>query len=146
MKSLIQVVECAEVKIDGKINGSIDYGMLLFLGVKRGDGVNQIKDMVDKVVNLRIFPDEEGKMNLSIEDIRGEILVISQFTLYADVSSGRRPGFSQTGDYGKAKELYREFVKELDKTVETKVESGEFGSHMKVTLTNDGPITFMLES
>lgn len=146
MKSLIQVVENAKVKIDGEVEGTIDYGMVIFLGVKQGDGRAQLEGLLDKVINLRIFPDEEGKMNLSIKDINGDILVVSQFTLYADVSSGRRPGFSQAGDYEEAKSLYEDFVEGLEKSLETKVESGEFGSHMKVELTNDGPITFMVES
>lgn len=146
MKSLIQVVEGAEVRADGKVEGSIDYGMLIFLGLKQGDEESQVKDLVNKVVDLRIFPDEEGKMNLSIKDIRGGILVVSQFTLYADVSSGHRPGFSRAGDYEEARSLYESFVEGLKESLETKVESGKFGSHMKVELTNDGPITFMVES
>lgn len=146
MKCLIQVVENAEVKIDGEVEGSIDYGMVIFLGVKQGDGRTQLEELLQKVVDLRIFPDEEGKMNLSIKDIRGEILVVSQFTLYADVSSGRRPGFSRAGDYEEAKLLYKRFVEGLKESLETKVASGKFGSHMKVQLTNDGPITFLVES
>jgi len=146
MKSLIQVVDNAEVTVKGEIEGSIDYGMLIFLGVKQGDGQAELDSLLKKVVNLRIFPDEEGKMNLSIKDINGEILVVSQFTLYADVNSGRRPGFSQAGEYSEAKKLYENFVEQLDNSVETDVESGNFGSYMKVNLTNDGPITFMVES
>lgn len=146
MKSLIQVVEEAEVKIDGEVEGAIGSGMLIFLGVKQGDGRNQLEEMVDKVTNLRIFPDDEGKMNLSVKDVEGEILVVSQFTLYADVSSGRRPGFSRAGDYEEAKKTYEDFVELLDDSVETGVESGKFGSYMKVALTNDGPITFLVES
>ncbi|MFB6290105.1 MAG: D-aminoacyl-tRNA deacylase [Candidatus Bipolaricaulia bacterium] len=146
MKSLIQVVENAKVIVNEEVEGSIDYGMLIFLGVKQDDGDTQLREMVDKVSNLRIFPDEEGKMNLSIQDIKGEILVVSQFTLYGDVSSGRRPGFSRAGDYEQARDLYESFVERLDEAVEPTVESGEFGSYMKVELTNDGPITFMVES
>lgn len=146
MKGLIQVVENAKVKVDREVEGSIDYGMVIFLGVKQGDGRAQLEELLQKVVDLRIFPDEEGKMNLSIKDIRGEILVVSQFTLYADVSSGRRPGFSRAGDYEEAKSLYESFVEGLEESLDTKVESGEFGSHMKVQLTNDGPITFLVES
>ncbi|MBS3786782.1 D-tyrosyl-tRNA(Tyr) deacylase [Candidatus Bipolaricaulota bacterium] len=146
MKGLIQVVENARVKEEGEVEGSIDYGMVIFLGVKQGDGRAQLEELLQKLVDLRIFPDEEGKMNLSIKDIRGEILVVSQFTLYADVSSGRRPGFSQAGDYEEAKSLYESFVEGLEESLETRVESGKFGSHMKVELTNDGPITFLVES
>ncbi|MCF7890238.1 D-tyrosyl-tRNA(Tyr) deacylase [Candidatus Bipolaricaulota bacterium] len=146
MKALIQVVENAEVKVDGKVEGSIDYGMLIFLGVKQGDGRTELEELLEKVVDLRIFPDEEGKMNLSIKDVRGEILVVSQFTLYADVNSGRRPGFSRAGDYEEAKLIYKNFVKRLEESLDTNVESGKFGSHMKVELINDGPITFLVES
>jgi D-tyrosyl-tRNA(Tyr) deacylase len=146
MKSLIQVVDEAEVKVDGEVEGTIGSGMLIFLGVKQGDGRAQLEEMVDKVTNLRIFPDDEGKMNLSVKDVGGEILVVSQFTLYANVNSGRRPGFSRAGDYEEAKKAYRDFVELLDDSVDTRVESGKFGSYMKVELTNDGPITFIVES
>ena len=146
MKSLIQVVEEAEVKVDSEVTGSISRGMLIFLGVKDGDGKAQVEDMAAKVLGLRIFPDEEGKMNLSVRDVGGEILVISQFTLYGRINSGRRPGFSEAGSYEESKELYRDFISELKLNHKEAVESGSFGSHMMVNLTNDGPITFLVES
>lgn len=146
MKALIQVVEEAEVSIEGNSVGSIDNGALVFLGIKEDDEVDQVKELADKILNLRIFPDEQGDMNLSLRDIEGEIMVISQFTLYGEINSGRRPNFSRAGDYEQARKLYREFVKRLEGEAPSHVESGEFGKHMKVNLTNDGPITFLLES
>lgn len=146
MKALIQVVEEAEVSIEGNSVGSIDNGALVFLGVKEGDGTNQVNELADKILGLRIFPDEKGDMNLSLRDVEGEIMVISQFTLYGEIHSGRRPNFSRAGDYEQARELYLKFVKRLEAEAPSRVESGEFGKHMKVDLTNDGPITFLLES
>lgn len=146
MKALIQVVEEAEVSVEGDPVSSIDSGLLVFLGVKEGDGIKQVKALADQVLNLRILPDEEGNMNLSVRDVGGEIMVVSQFTLYGEVNSGRRPSFSRAGDYQEAEKLYREFVNRLESDAPSKVESGEFGSYMKVGLTNDGPITFLLES
>ncbi len=146
MKSLIQVVEEARVEVDSRVTGSVGSGMLIFLGIGEGDDKNQVVEMADKVLGLRIFPDEEGKMNLSVQDVAGEILVISQFTLYGRIDSGRRPSFSEAGSYEKSKKLYRDFVEELKSRHEEKVESGSFGSHMKVNLTNDGPITLLVES
>ncbi len=146
MKSLIQVVEEAEVKVDSEVTGSIGRGMLIFLGVKDGDGKAQVEEMAAKVLGLRIFPDEKDKMNLSVRDVGGEILVISQFTLYGRINSGRRPSFSEAGSYEESKELYRDFISELKMSHEEPVKSGSFGSHMRVNLTNDGPITFLVES
>ncbi len=146
MKALIQVVEEAEVRVEEKVEGSINYGMLIFLGVKQGDEREDVDELVDSILNLRIFPDEDGKMNLSIDEVEGEALIVSQFTLYGQLTSGRRPNFSMAGDFDKSKELYREFVDRINEKHPYRVESGKFGSYMKVNLTNDGPITFSLES
>lgn len=146
MKALIQVVEKANVAVESAIVGSIGYGMLIFLGVKEGDQRAQAKELAEEVSNLRIFPDDQGKMNLSVKEVQGEVLVISQFTLYGKVNSGRRPSFSRAADYEEARSLYQEFIKLLDEGIESNVESGDFGSYMKVNLVNDGPITFTLES
>lgn len=146
MKALIQVVEEANVAVEQEVVGSIGPGMLIFLGVKEGDNQAQAKELADKALNLRIFPDDQGKMNLSVQDVRGEVMVISQFTLYGEVNSGRRPNFSRAGDYEEAKKLYSEFITYLEREIQTNVESGDFGSYMKVELINDGPITFTLES
>lgn len=146
MKALIQVVEEASVIVEEEFKTSINNGMLLFLGVKQGDVIEDVEELSDKVLNLRIFPDEDEKMNLSIEEVEGEVMVVSQFTLYGQLTSGRRPNFSLAGDYDKSKKLYREFVDRLTEKHPYRVESGKFGSYMKVNLTNDGPITFTLES
>lgn len=146
MKALIQVVEEAEVRVEEKVEGSINYGMLIFLGVKQGDEREDVDELVDSILNLRIFPDEEGKMNLSIGEVEGEALIVSQFTLYGQLTSGRRPNFSMAGGYDKSKELYQEFVDRINEKHPYRVQSGKFGSYMKVNLTNDGPITFSLES
>lgn len=146
MKALIQVVEEANVAVESEIAGSIGHGMLIFLGVKEGDQLAQAKELAEEILNLRIFPDDQGKMNLSVKDIHGEVLVISQFTLYGKVNSGRRPSFSQAADYEEARNLYQEFIKLLDEGIESEVKSGDFGSYMKVSLVNDGPITLTLES
>ncbi len=146
MKALIQVVEEAKVVVKEDVEGSINYGMLIFLGVKQSDEIEDVEELSDKVLNLRIFPDDDEKMNLSVEEVEGEVLVVSQFTLYGQLTSGRRPNFSKAGDYDKSKKLYREFVDQMKEEYPYRVESGKFGSYMKVNLTNDGPITFTLES
>ena len=146
MKALIQVVEEAEVRVEKESEGSINYGMLIFLGVKQGDEAKDVDDLVESILNLRIFPDEDEKMNLSIDEVEGEVLIVSQFTLYGQLTSGRRPNFSMAADYDKSKKLYREFVNRTKEKHPYRVESGKFGSYMKVDLTNDGPVTFTLES
>lgn len=146
MKALIQVVEEAEVRVEERVEGSINYGMLIFLGVKQSDEIEDVEELSDKVLNLRIFPDDDEKMNLSVKEVEGEVLVVSQFTLYGQLTSGRRPNFSKAGDYDKSKKLYRKFVVQMKEEYPYRVESGKFGSYMKVNLTNDGPITFTLES
>lgn len=146
MKALIQVVEEASVIVEEEFETSINNGMLIFLGVKQGDVIEDAEELSDKVLNLRIFPDDDEKMNLSVEEVEGEVMVVSQFTLYGQLTSGRRPNFSLAGDYDKSKELYREFVDRLKEKHSYRVKSGKFGSYMKVNLTNDGPITFTLES
>ncbi len=146
MKALIQVVQEAEVEVGGEIAGEIGSGMLIFLGVKEGDGQAQVEKLAERIHGLRIFPDEEGKMNLSVEEVGGEILVVSQFTLYGRIDSGRRPSFSQAASYEESKGLYRDFIKTMKEKAEARVESGKFGDYMKVGLTNDGPITFLVES
>ncbi len=134
------------MRVEERVEGSINYGMLIFLGVKQSDEIEDVEELSDKVLNLRIFPDDDEKMNLSVEEVEGEVLVVSQFTLYGQLTSGRRPNFSKAGDYDKSKKLYREFVDQMKEEYPYQVESGKFGSYMKVNLTNDGPITFSLES
>ena len=145
MKAVIQRVTAAEVKIDGVVRGKINDGFLVLLGVGEGDTDADMKYIADKVINLRIFSDENGKMNLSLEDIGGEMLVISQFTLYGDCSHGRRPYFGGAMNPADAERMYVGFV-EYVRGRGVHVETGEFGADMKVTLTNDGPVTIVPDS
>ena len=144
MKVLVQRVISSEVKVDGKIVGQSGPGLLLFVGFTETDTSKEIDYMVDKVINLRIFDDETGVMNRSLLDINGSILSISQFTLYADASKGRRPSYIKALNGKKATILYDEFNNKL-KNTGIPTETGIFRADMKVSLTNDGPVTIMLE-
>ena len=144
MRVLVQRCEKAKVTVDNKIVGSIDKGLMILVGFTEGDNSKNIDYLVDKVINLRIFDDENGIMNKSLIDISGSILSISQFTLYADTTRGRRPSYIKALSGSEATNLYDEFNKKLkDKNIH--VETGIFGAEMKVDFINDGPITIMLE-
>ncbi len=145
MRAVIQRVTEAQVKIDGAVHGGIGTGFLVLLGVGEGDTDTDLKYIADKIINLRIFSDENGKMNLSLADVNGAMLVISQFTLYGDCSHGRRPYFGAAMDPDGAKRMYEEFIA-YARGKGVHVETGEFGADMKVTLTNDGPVTIILDS
>lgn len=145
MKTVIQRVTNANVKVNNEIVGEIKEGLLVLLGISDEDTEKTVEQMVNKIVNLRIFTDNNGKMNLSINDIKGELLVISQFTLYADCKKGNRPSFSNAGKPEHANKLYKYFIK-IAKDHGTHTECGIFGADMKVTLTNDGPVTIVLEN
>lgn len=145
MRALIQSVAHASVRVDGQLTGAIDRGLLVFLGIGQGDGGPQIKTMVEKIVQLRIFEDEAGKMNRSLLDIQGAMLVVSQFTLYADTRKGRRPSFIQAAPPTLAIPLYEQF-KAAVAASGVRVASGIFGAHMQVELLNDGPVTLWLDS
>ena len=145
MKLVIQRVKYASVEVDKKVVGKIDKGYLVLLGVGPED-TREIADfLVKKLVNLRVFTDENDKMNLSIKDINGELLIISQFTLYADCSQGNRPSFTNAAKPDKANELYEYFIEKCKENNIKKVEHGIFGAEMKVELLNDGPVTILLE-
>lgn len=146
MKAVIQRVSYSSVVIDGKEVGKTDKGLMILLGVEQGDTKADADKLIKKIPVLRIFEDENGKMNLSCLDISGEILVVSQFTLCADCSHGRRPSFTASAPPDIANELYMYFVDELRKAGVEKVDTGEFGADMKVSLLNDGPVTIILES
>lgn len=144
MKALIQRVKKASVTINGEIYSLIGAGMLIFLGVEKTDTILNAEKLAQKVLNLRIFEDENEKMNFSIKDVSGEILVVSQFTLCADCRKGTRPGFDNAAAPEIANKLYEEFVKLL-KVSDLKIETGKFRAMMDVSLVNDGPVTFWLE-
>ena len=144
MKIVIQRVTNANVKVNNKVVGEIKQGFVVLLGVSNQDTEETVEQMVHKVLNLRIFSDDRGKMNLSIKDINGELLVISQFTLYADCSKGNRPSFSNAGKPEHANKLYEHFINIAQKEgIHT--QHGIFGANMKIDLINDGPVTIVLE-
>jgi len=143
--AVIQRVSSSYVKVDEKIVGEIAQGLNILLGVKKGDTSVDIKKLVSKIVNLRIFKDENQKMNLSLKDVNGEVLIISQFTLAGNVKKGRRPSFDDSEKPTLAKNLYEEFIKEV-LNYDIKVQSGVFGAMMDVSIQNDGPVTFIIDS
>ncbi len=144
MKALIQRVKNAAVTIDGKLFSSIDKGMLVLLGVQKGDTTDNADKLAQKLINLRIYEDENDKMNLSLTDVKGEMLVVSQFTLCGDCKKGTRPSFDNAEIPQKANELYEYFVSKI-RDFNIPVQTGVFGAMMDVALINDGPVTFMVE-
>ncbi len=146
MIAVIQRVSGASVKIENRIAGSCGKGFMILLGVVQGDTEAEADKLIKKIPNLRIFEDENGKMNLSSLEIGGEMLVVSQFTLCADCSHGRRPSFTNSAPPAEANALYEYFVSGLKAAGVSKVETGEFGADMQVSLVNDGPVTIILDS
>ena len=144
MKALIQRVSKASVAVEGDIVGEIGRGLLVLLGIERDDDLDKVIRMVQRLTAYRVFSDADGKMNLSVEDVAGSLLVVSQFTLVADTSKGLRPGFSASAKPEQAKMLYEKFIEEAGKK-NIQVESGQFAADMQVALVNDGPVTFLLE-
>ncbi|OAA30025.1 D-tyrosyl-tRNA(Tyr) deacylase [Kosmotoga arenicorallina S304] len=144
MRAVVQRVSEASVKVDGKIAGKIGHGILLLLGVQDGDTDKDLQWMLDKVLNLRIFEDEQGKMNLSLKDVQGQLLVVSQFTLLGDARKGRRPSFTEAASPELAKTYFEKFIDLASR--EVGVEAGVFQEHMEVQLVNDGPVTILLDS
>ncbi|WP_099468990.1 D-aminoacyl-tRNA deacylase [Konateibacter massiliensis] len=144
MKFVIQRVEHAKVTVEGEVTGSIKKGFLVFVGVGNEDTKEEADRLVKKMIGLRIFEDENGKTNLALKDIGGELLIVSQFTLYADCRKGNRPSFIGAGNPELAEELYEYIIAECRKQVEV-VEHGVFGAEMKVELLNDGPFTILLD-
>lgn len=146
MRALIQRVSRASVTADGQVAGRIGRGILLFLGINEADNENEIAYIADKVMTLRIFEDNNRKMNLSLLDIGGELLVISQFTLYGNCEKGRRPSFTDAARPERAEKLYEDFIGYIEKKYCINVERGIFAAMMDVELINSGPVTFMIES
>ena len=144
MKVLLQRVSKAHVEVDGEIVGKIGNGVVVFLGVMKGDTEKELEYLVEKTAKFRFFPDEKGKMNLSLLDVKGEALIISQFTLAADGKKGKRPSFDQAASPEEAESLYKKFIQKLE-DLGVATASGIFGAHMHIHLINDGPVTFLLE-
>jgi D-aminoacyl-tRNA deacylase len=144
MRLVLQRVSSASVRIDGEVSGEIGHGLLLLVGFREGDGDEELAWMAKKVLGLRIFADEDGKMNRSVEEVGGGLLVVSQFTLYGDARKGRRPSFVEAAQPDIAIPLYERFVALLAESG-LPVETGEFGAMMEVSLVNDGPVTLILE-
>lgn len=145
MRAILQRVTRASVEVDGSIVGEIGSGLLVLLGVAKPDTASDADSLAAKIVNLRIFADDAGKMNRSLLDCAGELLVVSQFTLYGDCTRGRRPGFDDAAPAEQARALYEHFVAAARRSG-VKVETGVFQAHMAVSLVNDGPVTFLVES
>ena len=146
MRALIQRVSQASVSVEERITGQISYGLLVFLGVESADSLEDIDWLIKKITQLRIFSDAEGKMNESVLDQEGGLLVVSQFTLHANIKKGTRPSFIKAAPPEQAKVLYDQFIDRLQAQVPIKIACGEFGANMQVQLINDGPVTIWLDS
>jgi D-tyrosyl-tRNA(Tyr) deacylase len=144
MRAVIQRVKWARVTVDGELCGEIPQGMVIFLGIGKDDQEEDADYLAAKLAHLRVFSDDEGKMNLSLKDIGGHALIISQFTLYGDCRKGRRPSFTEAAEPGRAEGLYRYFIARMEKEG-IKTASGRFQAMMEVTLLNDGPVTLILD-
>ena len=145
MRVIVQRVNRAQVSVEGQVIGAIQRGLLVFVGIRKEDTEKDLQWLADKIIHLRIFEDTEGKMNKSLADIEGEMLIISQFTLYGDCRKGRRPGFSNAAPPLHAEPLYQQFIAEI-KTKGIQVATGTFQADMQVELVNDGPVTLLLDS
>jgi D-tyrosyl-tRNA(Tyr) deacylase len=145
MKAVIQRVQSAQVYVDGRLTGKIGNGLLVFVGVGKGDNESDISYVVSKLPDLRIFEDASGKFDLSLKDVNGEILLVSQFTLYGDCKKGRRPSFTEAEEPTGAKNLYEQLITKL-RGQGIRVQTGEFQAKMEVHLINDGPVTLLLDS
>ena len=146
MRVVIQRVREASVKINDEIVGEIQQGLLVLLGIEHVDSELDADYLIQKLIHLRIFGDEEGKMNLSVSDISGDLLIVSQFTLFADTKKGNRPSFIRSARPEQARPLYDYFLSQLNKSFSGKIENGVFGANMQVELINDGPVTIILDS
>jgi D-tyrosyl-tRNA(Tyr) deacylase len=145
LKLVVQRVKKSNLKIKNKLYSSISNGMVILIGISKNDSYEVAKELAAKIIKLRIFNDDNGKMNKNISEINGEILVVSQFTLYADTKKGNRPSFINAAKPELAISLYNRFIDELQKLISSKVRTGKFGADMKIELINDGPVTIILE-
>ena len=145
MKLVVQRVKKSNLKIKNKLYSSINTGIVILIGISKNDNYEMAKELANKIIKLRIFNDDNGKMNKNIMEIKGEILVVSQFTLYADTNKGNRPSFINAAKPELAISLYNHFIDELQKLISSKVRTGKFGADMKIELIDDGPVTIILE-
>lgn len=146
MRAILQRVTNCSVTIDNQLKSQIGNGLLILLGIEENDTENDIDWLVKKIIQMRIFSDENGKMNLSVQDINGEILIVSQFTLFASTKKGNRPGFTRSAKPEIAIPLYEKFIAETEKNLDKKIQTGTFGADMKVQILNDGPVTIIIDS
>ena len=146
MRVVIQRVNRASVTINNKLKSSIEKGLLILLGIEESDSEEDIKWLTSKIANLRIFDDENGVMNLSVKDVNGEVLVVSQFTLYAATKKGNRPSYTRAAGHATAIPMYERFCKEMELLINKEVKQGEFGADMKVELLNNGPVTICMDT
>lgn len=146
MRIVLQRVKEASVEIDTEIAGSINYGLLIYLGIEDEDEQKDIDWLIKKVTQLRIFSDEEEKMNLNVKDVEGELLIVSQFTLYASTKKGNRPSFTNAAKPELARKLYEDFIESIKEIYHGNIQTGRFGANMQVASINDGPLTFLLDS
>ena len=145
MKIIVQRVNFAEIFVNNKFKGKIQKGIVAYIGITNGDSVKDIDFCIDKLINLRIFDDESGKLNLSVKDINGNLLIVSNFTIYGNTRKGRRPSYTDSAPASEAKEIYNLFVKKLEQTG-IRFETGEFGQYMRIVSENDGPVNLIIDS
>ena len=145
MKIIIQRVNFAEIFVNNKFKGKIQKGIVAYIGVTNGDSVKDIDFCIDKLINLRIFDDESGKLNLSVKDINGNLLIVSNFTIYGNTKKGRRPSYTDSAPASEAYEIYNLFVKKLEQTG-IRFETGDFGQYMRIVSENDGPVNLIIDS
>lgn len=145
MKIIVQRVNFAEIFVNNKFKGKIQKGIVAYIGITNGDSVKDIDFCIDKLINLRIFDDESGKLNLSVKDINGNLLIVSNFTIYGNTKKGRRPSYTDSASVSEAYEIYNLFVKKLEQTG-IRFETGEFGQYMRIVSENDGPVNLIIDS
>ena len=145
MKIIVQRVNFAEIFVNNKFKGKIQKGIVAYIGITNGDSVKDIDFCIDKLINIRIFDDENGKLNLSVKDIKGELLIVSNFTIYGNTKKGRRPSYTDSAPASEAYEIYNLFVKKLEQTG-IRFETGEFGQYMRIVSENDGPVNLIIDS
>lgn len=145
MKIIVQRVNFAEIFVNNKFKGKIQKGIVAYIGITNGDSVKDIDFCIDKLINLRIFDDESGKLNLSVKDINGNLLIVSNFTIYGNTEKGRRPNYTDSAPASEAYEIYNLFVKKLEQTG-IRFETGEFGQYMRIVSENDGPVNLIIDS